>query len=95
MRFEWDESKRRINLKKHGIDFEDVIAAFDSLMLTALDTREDYGEERWIGIGIIQSVIIVIVFTERSHDSIRIISARKAIKHERKAYFKKIEDGLE
>ena len=95
MRFEWDDSKRRINLRKHGIDFEDVTAAFDSPMLTALDTREDYGEERWIGIGIIQSVVVVIVFTERSHDSIRIISARKAIKHEKQAYLKKIKDGLE
>lgn len=78
MDFGWDEVKRRLNLKKHGIDFNDVSAAFDAPMLVVLDEREDYGEDRWIGIGIIRNVVIVIAYTERSQDTIRIISARRA-----------------
>jgi uncharacterized protein len=61
-------------------------------MLTGLDTREDYGEDRWIGIGVIRNIVVVIAFTERSSDTIRIISARKATKYEREAYYKKIQD---
>jgi uncharacterized DUF497 family protein len=94
MRFEWDEAKRRLNIKKHGIDFEDVTAVFNSPMLTALDTREDYGEDRWIGIGMLRNFVIVLIFIERTKDIIRIISARKATKYERQAYYKKIQNGL-
>lgn len=90
--FEWDETKRRLNQRKHGIDFEDVKAAFDAPMLTALDLREDYGEDRWIGIGVIRNIAIVIAYTERGRDTIRLISARKALKYEREAYHKKIEN---
>jgi uncharacterized protein len=94
MRFEWDEAKRRLNIKKHGIDFEEAAAVFHSPMLTALDTREDYGEDRWIGIGILRSFVIVLIFIERTHETIRFISARKATKYERQAYYKKIQNGL-
>lgn len=89
MGFEWNEAKRRLNIKKHGIDFEDVTSAFEMPMLTGLDTREEYGEDRWIGIGLIRNIVVVIAFTERDPDIIRIISARKATKHEREAYYKK------
>lgn len=52
MKFEWDENKRRENIRKHGIDFHDVPMVFDGPMLVRLDTRTDYGEEdRWIGNG--------------------------------------------
>jgi uncharacterized DUF497 family protein len=96
MRFEWDEAKRRLNIRKHGIDFEDIAVTFQSPMLTALDTREDYGEDRWIGIGVLQSVVVVVViFIERTQETIRIISARKATKYEGQAYYKKIKHGLE
>ena len=47
MEFEWDESKRRDNLRKHGVDFIDVPELFDGPMLARLDTREDY--ERTVG----------------------------------------------
>ena len=94
MVFEWDEAKRRLNIKKHGIDFEDVAEAFDSPMLSGLDTREDYGEERWIGIGLMRNVVVAIAFTERGSDRIRIISARKATKYERENFNKEIKDKL-
>ena len=66
MNFTWDENKRQVNLQKHGIDFEDVVEIFTVLTLTRLDTREDYGEDRWIGIGIIKQRVIVVAYTERT-----------------------------
>ena len=86
MLFEWDEDKNRANIQKHKIDFADVPAVFSGLMLVELDEREDYGEERWIGIGFLRDIVAVVVFTESRQDTIRIISARKASKHERKRY---------
>lgn len=86
MKFEWDEAKNKINRREHGIDFSDVSPMFGQPMLTGLDTREDYGEDRWIGIGIIGNHVAVVIFTERSEDKIRIISARKATRNERKKY---------
>ena len=56
------------------------------------DTREDYGEKRWVGLGLIHARVTHVVFTERGPDTIRIISLRKATKRERKQYEKAIED---
>jgi len=96
MEFEWDEVKRRENLRKHGLDFLDAPTLFNGPMLTQFDTREDYGEPRWIGIGILESVCVLVAFTERSDgEVIRIISMRKALSHERKAFEKTIQDKLE
>ena len=96
MEFEWDEVKRRENLRKHSLDFLDAPTLFSGPMLARLDTREDYGEPRWIGIGILQSICVVVAFTEhRDGELIRIISMRKALKHERKAFEKTIKDRLE
>ncbi|MCG8316640.1 MAG: BrnT family toxin [Pseudomonadales bacterium] len=86
MQFEWDEAKNTINIRKHGIDFADVTDMFNHPMLTLLDDREDYGEERWIGIGWMQQLVGVVVYVERHEDTIRIISARKATKHEVRQY---------
>jgi len=89
MKFEWDESKRISNLRKHGINFLDVSAVFSGLIVTIEDDRFDYGEERFVTFGLLQGRIIAIVHTE-SDDCIRIISARKATKYERQNYFKQI-----
>jgi uncharacterized DUF497 family protein len=86
MLFEWDENKNRINIRKHGIDFADAADIFRHPMLTLVDDREDYGEERWIAIGWIRAVIGVVVYVERDGDVIRIISARKATKNEVRRY---------
>ena len=86
MRFGWDEAKNAANIRKHGIDFADVTDIFNHPMLAMLDDREDYGEERWIAIGWIRALIGVVVYTERQGDVIRIISARKASKHEVRLY---------
>lgn len=82
MKFEWDERKNKTNIRKHGISFKDVIEVFDYPMVVALDDSVEYGESRWMGIGVMQPHIIVVVYTERIDDVIRIISARKANKRE-------------
>jgi uncharacterized protein len=93
--FEWDEEKRRINIVGHGLDFADSWEIFEGPMLTGLDEREDYGEDRWTGIGLLKGIVVVIVFTECGEDTIRVISLRKALKHERIKYEQAIRDGLE
>ena len=94
MQFEWDEAKNEANVRKHGIDFADVSVVFLRPILTKLDDRTDYGEDRWITIGLLNSIIAVIVWTERQQDVIRIISARRANKYERKRYEDYLKDRL-
>ena len=95
MSFEWDEEKNRANIQKHGLDFADAWEIFERPMLTALDTREDYGEDRWIGVGFLRERVVVVVFAERSDDTLRIISLRKALKHERTRFEETLRDGLD
>ena len=92
MNFQWNEAKNRENILKHGIDVEDVKEVFDQPVLVKRDNREDYGEVRWLGIGMMRFRIIVIIYTERNVDTVRIISARKATKREVKYYEKSIKD---
>ncbi len=54
MEFEWDEAKRTENLRRHGLDFVDIPEAFEGPMIARIDTRKEYGEERWIGIGYVR-----------------------------------------
>ena len=89
MSCEWDERKRRANVKKHGIDFIDVPEVFDGNVVILPDERFDYGETRFIGIGILKSQVVVVAYTERGAN-IRIISARKATKNEQIYYFQQI-----
>ena len=89
--FEWYERKRRINVKKHGIDFIDVPEMFDDDVIIIPDERFEYGEHRYIGIGLIKGRVVVAAYTERV-DNIRIISVRKATKNEQIFYLKKISD---
>ena len=64
MTFDWDESKRISNLRKHGIDFLDVPAVFSELIVTVEDDRFVYGEERFVTFGLLQGRVIAIVHTE-------------------------------
>jgi uncharacterized protein len=94
MRFEWDEAKNRANIRKHGLDFADSEEMFGGFLLTRPDTRDDYGEERWIGIGMTGGRLAFVAFTEPSEGTIRIISLRKADHEERQEYENEIQDGL-
>jgi len=86
MKFEWDEQKNQANIEKHGLDFADAHKVFKYPMLVNLDDRKDYGEDRCIGVGLMDMRVVVIVFTEPEEDTIRIISFRKATSEERKRY---------
>ncbi len=91
MDFEWDTTKRKSNIKKHGIDFINAFTIFDGYTLTVEDDRYDYGEERFITFGILEGRVVVVVHTENGN-SIRIISIRRATKYEEKIYFSEIPD---
>jgi len=73
----------------------DAEQMFSSPLVVEPDTREDYGEKRWRGIGTIRGRTAVVIFTERGPDTIRIISLRKAHHEERKEYETAIPNGLE
>jgi hypothetical protein len=87
MQFEWDEDKRLANVRKHGIDFADVPAVFDGDIVTIEDNRFDYGEQRFVTLGLLKGRVVVVVHTERNGVT-RIISVRKATKYEEINYFK-------
>jgi uncharacterized DUF497 family protein len=89
MQLEWDEKKRRENLAKHGIDFADLDPLFSGLTITVLDSRYEYGEFRFITLGILNGIVMTIAHTE-TDEIIRIISARKATRYEEESYYKKI-----
>lgn len=91
VRFEWDEEKRIANLIRHGIDFRDVYRVFDFDRFLLEDDRYDYGERRWISFGLLFGEVIAVAHTE-TDEVIRIISARRAEKHEEERYFKSIRD---
>ena len=91
MKFEWDNKKRKSNIKRHGIDFIDAQIIFAGYTLTIVDDRYDYGEERFITFGILDGRVVSVVHTE-TVDLIRIISIRKATKNEEKEYFSQIPD---
>lgn len=85
MDFEWDENKNKSNQEKHGVDFTDAKDVFDDTNRTnSEDNRKDYGEKRWITIGMVSNALLTVVYTIR--DAIRIISARRSNKKERQEY---------
>jgi uncharacterized protein len=91
MKLTWDEAKRQSNLIKHGFDFADARLVFDGLMLTFEDERFEYSQQRFITIGILINLIVVIVYRYTEiEEEIQIISMRKATKHEKKRYMKSL-----
>jgi len=88
LKFEWDEAKAKSNFKVHGVGFELAKTVFDdAFALDRIDDREVYGEERFVIIGMTEAqVLLFVAYTER-HGRIRIISARRATKHEQHFYF--------
>ena len=87
--FVWDEAKRRENLRKHKIDFADVEIIFRGLTFTVEDDREAYGEQRFLTLGLLEDQVVSVTHTDRGEE-IRIISIRKATKHEARFYFSQI-----
>ena len=88
--FDWDPQKELINISKHGISFAKAILIFSGPIVSAVDSRRDYGEVRRTSIGQIDRTIVVVVVHTDRHGTIRIISARRASQAERRKYFEAI-----
>ena len=87
MNYEWDENKNSKNQAKHGIDFLDAIHLFrDHDRIELVDQRKDYGEVRYRVIGVVEEIVIYVVYTYREQNC-RLISARRASRDEREAYY--------
>ncbi len=91
MRFSWSDDKRRSNLANHGLDFADAPAVFESVTYTFEDDRFDYGEQRFVTLGLLDGMVVSVVHTETPR-TIRIISFRKATRHEQAIFFGRLKD---
>ncbi len=91
MHFGWDAGKCDANLSKHGFDFEDAREVFAGLTLTVKDDRFEYDEHRFITLGMVKDIVVVIAHTE-TDEEIRVISMRKATRNEQKTYFGSLTD---
>ena len=85
MRIEFDEAKRSETFKARGLDMARAADVFADATLTVEDDRQDYGEVRYITIGFLDEVMVVLVWTRRA-TAHRIISMRKANERERRLY---------
>ncbi|MBL8248614.1 MAG: BrnT family toxin [Candidatus Competibacter sp.] len=85
MNFTWNETKRQSNLQKHGLDFADAEIVFSGETFTFEDDRFAYGEQRFISMGWLRGVVVVMAHTEDA-ETIHLISMRKAEKHEQRLY---------
>jgi uncharacterized DUF497 family protein len=91
--FEWDETKQQENLRKHGVAFEEAITVFDEPedYVEFYDEAHSTIEERFITIGPIRGGLVLVVWTERDIDTVRVISARWATSPERSLYRNRME----
>ncbi len=92
MRYSWDGRKNRRNLRLHGIAFEDAIRIFEGPMVEQIDDRYDYGEIRVYAIGLVNGLEVTVVYTDRSDDERRIISAWRSEAQERRSFWRCIQE---
>ncbi len=90
MNYLWDRRKSRGNLARHGIAFEDAIRIFESPTLERVDDRFDYGEMRVYAIGVVNGLEITVIYTDVCQTERRIISAWRAERHEKAAYWRSL-----
>jgi uncharacterized DUF497 family protein len=86
--YTWDPVKNRRNIARHGIAFEDAVKIFEGPTLERVDDRFEYGEVRVYAIGIVNEIEITVIYTDVSQTERRIISAWRAERHEREAYWR-------
>ena len=90
VRFEWDEAKAKTNERKHGVRFEDAMLVFADPYALVDQDRIEGGELRWQTLGLVGGIVLLLVAhtvrNEEAHEIIRIISARRAVRKERKRY---------
>jgi uncharacterized DUF497 family protein len=90
MNYVWDRRKGRSNLTRHGIAFEDAIRIFDGPTLEKVDDRFAYREIRVYAIGVANGIEVTVIYTDVSESERRIISAWRAERHERAAYWQSL-----
>jgi uncharacterized DUF497 family protein len=90
MNYVWDKRKGRGNVARHGIAFEDAIRIFEGPTLERVDDRFDYGETRIYAIGVVDGLEITLIYTDVSETERRVISAWRAERHERTAYWQSL-----
>ena len=94
LKFRWNKAKAARNYRKHGVTFELAKEVFnDAFAIELLDDRRDYGEERFVIIGMVEGRILYVAYSGRD-DVIRMISARRATKDEEQAYYEQASWGI-
>ena len=88
MQFVWDEAKRISNLEKHGLDFADAHRVFAGAMIVFEDMHESYGQHRMIGLGMLDSLVVVVHLED--DNTIRVVSMRGGTKRETALYFQQL-----
>jgi len=92
-RFEWDDAKAAANYAKHGVSFRRARLVFADLFgIAEYDDRNEYGEDRFTRVGMVEGTLLFVSYTERG-ERIRIISARRAPKHEQDDYYRQNGQG--
>jgi uncharacterized DUF497 family protein len=97
MRFEWDPAKDKANQARHGLSFEEATELFKASVdyLEIYDEEHSDEEDRFIAVGPIRRGVIVVAYTERDDDVLRILSARMATKKERQRFAEFNREGHE
>lgn len=90
VKLEWDIQKSINNFQKHGLSFEDAVHVLQGRTITFEDSRQNYGETRYITLGELEGRVVILVHTTRN-DYVRIISMRKANEREKKIYYERLE----
>ena len=94
MRFEWDDEKAVANLEKHGVSFGEATEVFyDPNALEGYDAEHSGDESRFFIIGLSSRRLLFVVYAERLEDTVRIISARRAVRKEQEEYERTTDKG--
>lgn len=89
MQFEWDEGKRRKTIVERDVDILRAARIFENTVIRSIDARQDYGEIRYRAVGLVDGECYVLVYTQRA-DAIRLITAWKGGRNERREYQKRL-----
>ena len=90
MNYVWDRRKNLRNIRLHGIAFEDAVKIFEGPTLEKTDDRFDYDEPRVYAVGLADGLEVTVIYTDASDTERRIISAWRAERHERAAYWQSL-----
>jgi uncharacterized protein len=93
--FDWDEQKNHLNIAKHGVSFEQAKLIFDNFTVDRIDDRFLYDEIRYFSLGRVGNATFLAVSHTDRNGVCRIISARPALKHERRLYEQEIRKAFE